>query len=50
MIPGELRKKIKNAIAHKRIKGLGINLSKEVKNFNAENHKTWLKEIKDINK
>ena len=35
----------------KRIKYLGINLTKEVKDWYSENYKIWLKEtLKDLNK
>ena len=37
-------------IASKRIKYLGINLTKKVKDLNAENYKMFLKIIKDTNK
>ena len=44
-------KTIPLAIASKRTKYLGINLSKEVKDLYNENYKTLLKEIKeDVNK
>ena len=38
---------IPSTIATKRIKYLGINLTKEVKDLYTENYKTLLKEIKD---
>ena len=45
------KKTIPFIIASKRIKYLGINLTKEVQNLNSENNKTLLKEIKeDLNK
>ena len=37
-------------IATKRIKYLGINLSKETKELYAENYKTLMKEINDTNR
>ena len=46
----EIKKSITFTIATKRIKYLGINLSKEMKELYTENYKTLLKEIKgDIN-
>ena len=47
----EIRKTIPFTIASKRIKYLGINLTKEVKDLYPENYKTLLREIKeDTNK
>ena len=47
----EIRKTIPFKIASKRIKYLGINLTKEAKDLYTENYKTSLKEIKeDTNK
>ena len=43
----KLRKTIPFTTATKRIKYLGINLPKEVKDLYAENYKTLMKEIKD---
>lgn len=37
-------------IVFKRLKHLGINLTKEVRDFYTENYKIWLKEINDLNK
>ena len=46
----EIKKTIPFTIASKRIKSLGINLSREVKNLHNENYKMFQKEIKeDIN-
>ena len=46
----EIRKKILFAIATRKIKYLGINLTKEVKHLYSENYTTLKKEIKeDIN-
>ena len=42
-----IKESISFIIAPKRIKYLGINLSKETKKLYAENYKTLLKEIKD---
>ena len=44
--------KLKNSVYNsiKKIKCLGINLVNEVQDFYIENYKTYLKEIKDINK
>ena len=42
-----IKKSIPFTIASKRIKYLGINLSKEVKELYTENYKTLMKEIKD---
>ena len=39
-------RKIPSAIATKRIKYLGINLTKDVKDLYTENHKALLKQIK----
>ena len=41
----EIRKTIPFTIASKRIKYLGINLTKEVKDLYSENHKTLMREI-----
>ena len=47
----EIRKKITFAIATRKIKYLGINLTKEVKDLYSENYTTLKKEIKkDTNK
>ena len=43
----EIKKTITFIIATKRIKYLGINLPKEVKDLYSENYKTLIKEIKD---
>ena len=43
-------KKISFKIASKRIKYLGINLTKEVKNLYSENYETLMKEIEDETK
>ena len=43
----EIKKTILFTIATKRIKYLGINLPKEVKDLYSENHKTLMKEIKN---
>ena len=43
----EIRKTILFTIASKRIKYLGINLTKEVKDLYPENYKTLLREIKE---
>ena len=45
----EIKKIIPFTIPSKRIKYLGINLTKEAKDLYNENYKTWLKEIKDTN-
>ena len=45
----EVKKTIPFTSATKRIKYLGINLTKEVKDLYSENYKTLKKEIKDIN-
>ena len=45
----EIKKIIPFTIPSKRIKYLGINLTKEAKDLYNENHKTLLKEIKDTN-
>ena len=51
LIEREIRKTIPFTIASKRIKYLGINLTKEVKDLYPENYKTLLREIKeDTNK
>ena len=44
---GEIKKRLPNSIATKRIKYLGINLPKETKDLYAETFKTLMKEIKD---
>ena len=46
----EIKETIPFTIATKRIKYLGINLPKEVKDLYAENYKTLLKEITDTNR
>ena len=46
----EIRETIPFTIATKRIKYLGINLHKEVKDLYSENYKTLMKEIKDDTK
>ena len=47
----EIKKSIPFTIATKRIKYLGINLSRETKELYTENYKTLMKEIKeDINR
>ena len=43
----KLRKTIPFTIASKRIKYLGVNVPKEVKDLYSENYKTLIKEIKD---
>ena len=43
----EIKETLPFTIATKRIKYLGINLPKEVKNLYSENYKTLMKEIKD---
>ena len=43
----EIKRIIPITIVSKRIKHLGINLTKEVKDLNAENYKTLMKEIKE---
>ena len=43
----EIKKTIPLTITSKKIKYLGINLTKEVKDFYTENYKTLLKEIKE---
>ena len=40
-------KKIPFKIASRRIKYLGINLTKEMKDLNSENYKTLMKELED---
>ena len=42
----EIRETIPFTFATKRVKYLGINLSKETKDLHAENYKTVMKEIK----
>ena len=46
----EFREAILFTIAYKRIKYLGVNLSKETKDLYSENYKTLMKEIKDDTK
>ena len=46
----KIKKIIPFIIASKRIKYLGINLSKKIKDIYIENLKTSMKEIEDINK
>ena len=46
----EIKKTLPFITATKRIKYLGINLSKETKELSAENYKTLMKEIKDDRK
>ena len=46
----EIKKTIPFIIASKRIKHLGINLTKQVKDLYIENYKTLMKEISDTNK
>ena len=43
----EIKETLSFIIATKRIKYLGINLSKETKDLYAENYKTLMKETKD---
>ena len=43
----EIKESIPSTIATKRIKYLGINLTKETKELYTENYKTLMKEIKD---
>ena len=43
----EIKETIPFTIARKRIKYLGINLPKEVKDLYSENYKTLMKEIRD---
>ena len=43
----EIKETIPFTIATKRIKYLGINLSKDMKDLYAENYKTLMKEIRD---
>ena len=45
----EIKKIIPFTIPSKRIKYLGINLTKEAKDLYNKNYKAWLKEIKDTN-
>ena len=45
----KLGEKIPFAIATRKIKNLGINLTKEVKDLNSDNYRTLKKEIKDTN-
>ena len=46
----EIREKIKSAIAIRKIKYLGINLTKEEKDLYSENYTTLKKEIKEDTK
>ena len=46
----EIKERIPFTIATKRIKYLGINLPKDVKDLYSENYKTLMKEIKDDTK
>ena len=46
----EIKETIPFTIASKRIKYLGINLTKEVKDVYSENYKTWMKKLKTIQK
>ena len=46
----EIRKKIPFDIATRKIKYLGINLTKEVKDLYSENYTTLKKEIKEVTK
>ena len=46
LIEREIRKTIPFTIASKRIKYLGINLTKEVKDLYSEHYKTFMREIK----
>ena len=46
----EIRKTISFTEASEKMKCLGINLTKELKNLYTKNYKTLLKEIKDLNK
>ena len=43
----EIKETISFTVASKRIKYLGINLRKEVKDLKSENYKTLMKEIED---
>jgi len=43
----EIKESIPFTVATKRIKYLGINLAKEMKELYTENYKTLMKEIKD---
>ena len=48
LIERGIRKTIPFTITSKRIKYLGINLTKEVKDLYPENYKTLLREIKEV--
>ena len=51
LLEREIKKRIPFTIESKRVKYLGINLTKEVKDLYPENYKTLIKEIEDnINK
>ena len=50
MSENKCKKKIRLKIATPKIKYLRLNLTKEVKDLNAENYKTLIKEIKDDSK
>ena len=47
MLESEIKGKIQFAIATRKIKYLGINLTKEVKDLYSENYTTLKKEIKE---
>ena len=47
LIERETKKTVLFTIASKRIKYLGINLTKEIKDLYSENYKTLMKEIED---
>ena len=47
---GEIKKSIPFTTASKRIKYLGINLIKEVKDLHIENYNTLMKKTEDTNK
>ena len=49
LLERENKKTILFTIVSKRIKHLGINLIKEVKDLSIENYKTLMKEVEDIN-
>ena len=50
-LEGETKKAIPNTTASKRVKYLGIKLTKEVKDLYTENYRTVMKELKeDTNK
>ena len=46
----EIKKTVPFTIASKRIKYLGIHLTKEVKDLSADKYKTWVKEHEDTKK